>query len=399
MAVVGGSIAGCAAALALSRCGCNVTVFERTRGELQNRGGGIAIPVPLRDELVTGGYLPSDYPFCPLDWRVWLVQDGDEDLGRTVWRQATAAIGNNWGVLWRCLRARLPDGIYREGDAVERVSLTGAGVEVELVDGTNERFDVLVGADGYRSLVREIVHPGSTPIYAGYMAWRGVYPESRIVDRQLLEEADKTRSWFTVCLDGGHGAVYLIPGFDGSVKAHERQLNWLIYHDTPAGVHFEEPESVPPGTVDSDLGQALDDLLDLFPPSFASLLRLTEPEEISIQPIYDQPLPTYVRGPLMLIGDASTVTRPHTGSGATKALQDALALERHGTQHTTWSEALAAYNDERSAAGNALVELGRRIGLAQVEETPDWGSMSPADFDEWTRQTLSGERLYLYRDL
>ena len=112
----------------------------------------------------------------------------------------------------------------------------------------------------------------------------------------------------------------------------------------------------------SDLGQALDDLLDLFPPYFASLLRLTEPEEISIQPIYDQPLPTYVRCPVLLIGDASTISRPHTGSGTTKALQD--ALERACTSHTTWSEALAAYNGERSAAGNALVELGRRIGLA-----------------------------------
>ena len=264
---------------------------------------------------------------------------------------------------------------------------------------TGGRFDVLVGADGYRSLARELVHPGSTPIYAGYMAWRGVYPESRIVDHGPLEEAYAAESWFTVCLDGGHGAIYLIPGFDGSLKSPERQLNWLIYYDTPAGVHFEEPESVPPGAVSGDLGQALDDLLDLFPPYFASLLRLTEPEEISIQPIYDQPLPTYVRGPVVLIGDASTITRPHTGSGATKALQDALALERACTTSMTWSEALAAYNEERSAAGNALVELGRRIGLAQVEETPAWRSMSPADFDEWTRLTLSGERLYLYRDL
>ena len=399
VAVVGGSIAGCAAAIALSRSGCNVTVFERTRGELQNRGGGILIPVPLRDELIAGGYLPANYPSCPLDWRVWLVQDGAEDIGRTVWRQATAATSNNWGALWRSLRSRVPDGVYREGSAVERVSPSDAGIEVELSDGAGGSFDLLVGADGYRSLVRELVHPGSAPVYAGYMAWRGVYPESRVLDHGRLEEAYESKSWFTVCLDGGHGAIYLIPGFDGSLATNERQLNWLIYCDTPAGVHFDEPESVPPGAVGGDLGQALDDLLEVFPPYFASLLRLTEPEEISIQPIYDQQLPTYVRGPVALIGDASTITRPHTGSGATKALQDALALEQACAQHGTWSDALASYNEERSAAGNGLVALGRRIGRAQVEETPDWGSMSSDDFDEWTRRTLSGEHLYLYRDL
>ncbi|MCY4088162.1 MAG: hypothetical protein OXG37_15065 [Actinomycetia bacterium] len=160
------------------------------------------------------------------------------------------------------------------------------------------------------AIARELVHFGSTPIYAGYMAWRGVYSESRITDHGPIEEAYASESWFTVCLDGGHGAIYLIPGFDGSLKSHQRQLNWLIYYDPPAGVHFEEPESVPPGAVSSDLGQALDDLLDLLPPYFASLLRLTEPEEISIQPIYDQPLPTYVRCPVLLIGDASTISRP-----------------------------------------------------------------------------------------
>ena len=144
VAVVGGSIAGCAAAIALSRCGCEVTVLKRTRSELQNRGGGIAIPVPLRDGLIAGGYFPADYPFCPLDWRIWLVQEEGESMGRTVWRQATAAIGNNWGVLWCSLRGRFADGVYPEGALAEWVSPSDAGVEVKLADGTGGRFDVLV---------------------------------------------------------------------------------------------------------------------------------------------------------------------------------------------------------------------------------------------------------------
>ena len=118
------------------------------------------------------------------------------------------------------------------------------------------------------------------------------------------------------------------------------------------------------------------------------------------QDVFDQPnrlvVDAYVRGPVMLIGDAGTVSRPHTGSGATKALQDALALERLGREHPDWSDLLPAYDAERTSAGRDLVELGRRIGRDQVEQTPPWGSMTPSDFDGWTRGTLAGESLYFY---
>ncbi|MEW2455904.1 FAD-dependent oxidoreductase [Streptomyces albus] len=52
VAVVGGSIAGCAAAVALARAGREVTVFERSRGGLRDRGAGITLPASLRDELL-----------------------------------------------------------------------------------------------------------------------------------------------------------------------------------------------------------------------------------------------------------------------------------------------------------------------------------------------------------
>ena len=64
--------------------------------------------------------------------------------------------------------------------------------------------------------------------------------------------------------------------------------------------------------------------------------------------------------------------------------------------HQSWEGSLAAYDAERCRAGRELVELGRRIGRAQVEETPEWASMTPEDFDAWTRATLAGHRLYLY---
>ncbi len=118
---------------------------------------------------------------------------------------------------------------------------------------------------------------------------------------------------------------------------------------------------------------------------------------MSIQPIYDQTVDRYVDGRLALIGDASTLARPHTGSGATKAMRDARCLELLGAEHDEWPSLLEAYDALRTPAGRALVELGRRIGRNQVEQTPAWTTMTPDDFDVWTSGSLSGQQLYFHR--
>ena len=93
---------------------------------------------------------------------------------------------------------------------------------------------------------------------------------------------------------------------------------------------------------------------------------------------------------------SGTVTRPHTGSGATKALQDVLALGAIAVTAGNWDEVVDTYNRERVAIGVSLVEMGRRLGRAQVEETQNWAPMEPDDFQDWISASLAGETLYLY---
>jgi 2-polyprenyl-6-methoxyphenol hydroxylase-like FAD-dependent oxidoreductase len=393
VAVVGGSIAGCAAAIALNRAGCDVQVFERSRSELEDRGSGIVIPIALRDELVAGGYMPPDYSGLQrTGGRLWLLHDGS-DLGHIMWHQPAAGFVNNWGVLWQCVRAGVGEQRYHEGVAVEVLEEGTDGVVVRLGAGATERFDILVGADGYRSSLRARLQPGSKPDYAGYILWRGNYPESRVSDRTAIDRADEIGALLTVCFDGGHGVLYMIPNFDHRTDPGHRRVNWAIYTAQPDGLDFSEPSSIPPGSVTGELYAHLDRVLSTsFPPAMEALGRLSPIEEVSLQPIYDERVDHYTGVRALLIGDAGTVTRPHTGSGATKALQDALALERLAHEHVDWETLLPAYDLERVEAGNRLVELGRRIGRAQVEETPNWAAMTPDDFDAWTKATLAGER-------
>lgn len=70
-----------------------------------------------------------------------------------------------------------------------------------------------------------------------------------------------------------------------------------------------------------------------------------------------------------------------------------MLLEDLCVEHEDWQPVLDTYTTERTTAGNSIVELGRRIGHAQVESTPPWSAMTPADFEEWTAATLSGSKL------
>jgi len=394
--IIGGSIAGCATAIALERLGCDVQVFERSSGVLRDRGSGIAIPLTLRDDLIDSGYLPADYAHCLATHRWWILADGTPP-GRLLWTQLGLAAHNNWGVLWRALRAGVADARYHDGVTLDRFSQDADGVAAVFDDGSSQRFDLLVGADGYRSVIRQQVMPDTRPQYAGYILWRGNYPESRLRHRAAIHRGTEAGAWHRICFEGGHGLVYMIPDLDDSVDPGHRRVNWGIYAPQPPGLDFSEPTSIPPGEVTSGLYMHLDQLLaSAFPPDYQAVIRASPLEEVSIQPIYDVLVDSYVHGRVLLIGDAGTVTRPHTGSGATKALQDALCLARLGQEHDEWPDLLAAYAAERTAAGVSLVQLGRRFGRDQVEHTPDWGTMIAGDFEAWTKRTLSGERLYFY---
>ena len=59
VAIVGGSIAGCAAAIALRRAGCAATVYERSRGKLEDRGAGIGMPLALLRILIERNFVDA----------------------------------------------------------------------------------------------------------------------------------------------------------------------------------------------------------------------------------------------------------------------------------------------------------------------------------------------------
>lgn len=394
--IIGGSISGCAAAFALAKNGFEVEVFERSSNGLRDRGSGIAIPKALRAQLIEKGYLPDNYPNCTLAKRRWMYPDGTL-IGKCLAEQPTPAYTNNWGNLWAALRSNVPDSAYLEGKTLNSFNETTTGVQVTFEDGDERQFDLLIGADGYSSAVRHALHPDATPAFAGYVLWRGNYPESELQDHSAIEMMDRDNTWITVPFCGGHGVIYMIPDFDGTKAPGGRRVNWAIYAKVPNGLILDGIESIPPGLVPAVSFNELQALLhDHFPPTIGDVIRNSKHADISIQPIYDSQVDTYISKRVLLMGDAGTVNRPHTASGATKALDDALALEEIAGTTDRIDELLKGYDAQRCEAAKTLCGIGRRIGRAQVEETPDWESMDQHSFDAWTQATLAGDKLYLY---
>jgi 2-polyprenyl-6-methoxyphenol hydroxylase-like FAD-dependent oxidoreductase len=180
--------------------------------------------------------------------------------------------------------------------------------------------------------------------------------------------------------------IYLIPDH---LRTGRQLINWAVYLTPPQPM--TDPALIPPGQVAAELMTELRRAVtEGFPPLWADVIGRTPAERISVQPIFDVIAPRYVSGRLALAGDAGTTARPHTGSGAVKALEDALALESGCRETTEWASVLAGYESTRSAVGNAVTALGRSLGRALVENTPDWSAMSGTALQLWWRDAASG---------
>ncbi|NBE54224.1 FAD-dependent monooxygenase [Streptomyces boluensis] len=407
VAVVGGSIAGCAAALAAHRAGAeNVTLYERAPGRLGERGMGVAVHGARYAELEAAGYLDAAMPWVQLRHRHWYVRDTAcaDPLGRRIARMDFPFRTYNWGSLWHELRDRLPAGTdVRSGTRVEAVTPAETGAEVRTEAG-GERYDLVVGADGHRSVVRGAAFAEVRPRLAGYPAWRGAYPVERLADPERWPVGECAY----VVFPGGHLIVYRIPAGPGDPTGS--RVNWVFYTAPSTGLALPADPAATAGSPDERDRSAADTLSTaqrellarvadaLLPPYWAALLKETARDELAVQTLYDFTAPRYTAGPLLLLGDAATVARPHTGAGAVKALQDASALERALSSTPDLPRALHGYDSERAPTGRTMVDLGRRLGDALVARTPDWSALDQRGLEAWWQRAdgsgaFGGKRL------
>ena len=356
--IVGGSLGGLFAGVALKTHGYNTTILERTNQFLlDNQGAGI----------VAGGdtikffekYDRSGKPVAvPSYKRLYLNQQGNvihEEVNRqnmTSWDLSYYLLRANYDRVESSYLqgAKLPeerptDGTvnYRYGctvtDIVDKGSYVRVEFKVKREDGTETEESLstrlVIAADGPSSTIRGIIEPSIERKYAGYVVIRGTVPEPEGSESAL----EVFRERFCFYHDSGiQNLTYTIAGENGNTSPGHRLLNYVWYANFPEGeLELEKLMTdkdgkrrritIPPGMIDWSAWEMLKNKAsDRLPPQMAEMAHKTRNPFVQCITDVISPKNLYMRDKLALVGDALAGFRPHTVASTSQAAFDVMAL-------------------------------------------------------------------------
>ncbi len=342
--VIGGGIGGLTAAIALRAKGFAVDVIERDP-TWSVYGVGIiqqANVIRAMAELgVLEDYLSAGYAFDHVSVRI----PTGEEVARIPTPRLVPDLPSNVGIGRRALHKVLGDraigagATVRLGVTATRFDDDGLGVTVGFDDGTEGRYDVVVGADGLYSQTRAAIFPEAPPPqFTGQSVWR----------YNFARTPDVTGLW---AYEGPTG-VGLVPLSDTLMYMYVTTAepgNPRHPHDTLASSMRARLSSVPAARIQALAAEIVDD------------------EEVVYKPLEWVFLEgEWHRGRIVLLGDAVHATTPHLGQGAGMAIEDSLVLAEELAGRADPTQAFAAYRARRFDRCRYIVERSREICLGQL---------------------------------
>ncbi|PLB54918.1 FAD/NAD(P)-binding domain-containing protein [Aspergillus steynii IBT 23096] len=246
-------------------------------------------------------------------------------------------------------------GVENAKDGTGRVCVTvqdscceGQGEEAEIQHEYTLTADLVLGADGANSIVRNTFLGPRDPErrYAGYLAWRGVVPENQV--------SETTRSLFShnitysFAAKGAHAIVYYIPGPTGSIEPGSRLLNFCLYTNEPPSsldaimtdtCGTRHRVSVAPEHLNPSIwAHRRSKVRTSLPAPFIEIMnQITSPFVHLITDFYS-PRAAFLDGKVLLVGDASALLRPHNAYAASQAARQAGITERLVKGEIGWRE-------------------------------------------------------------
>jgi salicylate hydroxylase len=336
VAVVGAGIGGLTLAAALAAAGVDCRLFERTR-RLAEVGAGVQLsPNAVRPLRRLGVSLAAAVPVEALEIR---GRRGNP-VARTVFgpacecRYGAPYLAVHRADLQGSLLSSVDPSRVRLGSAVAGVDPAG---RVLLAGGSAYEADVVVGADGVRSVVRGLL-TADRPVFSSYAAYRGTVPMDRLpaaADRPLV------RMWLG---PGRHLVCYPVSG--GSAMSFA-----AVAPSDDAAAESWSAAADPAELVAAFAG---------WPAAVEALTRAAG--TVGRWPLHDrEPLRTWSTGRVTVLGDAAHPMLPFLGQGANQAVEDAVALAAAlaGTDATGVPAALARYETARIARTAGIQQQSR----------------------------------------
>ncbi|XBS70912.1 FAD-dependent urate hydroxylase HpxO [Acerihabitans sp. KWT182] len=339
--IIGAGMGGTTAGIALQNSGCRVEIYEAVK-EIKPVGAAISIwPNGVkclnllglhRKVKALGGNMAA---MAYRDYRT------GETLTQFSLRPLVERVGEYpYPVARSDLQSMLMDAFGREriflGKRLVKVEDDGQEVIAWFEDGSKARGDLLIGADGAHSVVREYVLGHAVERrYAGYVNWNGLI---------AADEAFAPRELWTTYVGQGK-RVSLMPVAGG---------RFYFFFDVPL------PKGLTPRPT-----EVTGDLLGYFDQWCAPVRRLIEsldPAAVNRVEIHDtDPLSQLVRGRVALLGDAGHNATPDIGQGGCAAMEDAVVLAGVLRTHSLGIEdALQRYQDKRRERVGSLVLKARK---------------------------------------
>ncbi|MFI4961547.1 MAG: FAD-dependent monooxygenase, partial [Hyphomicrobiales bacterium] len=177
-------MSGLLCGLMLRRAGWTVDIYERVESELSGRGAGIVAQQELIERLRGLGLETSALGVHITTRKILDAQ------GRLTEEVRCPQVLTAWERVYRLLRDAFPPERYHRGRGLADFEPGADSVLARFSDGETIEADLLVGADGTRSTVRQQALPTAMPLYAGYCAWRALIAEDAIpsdTHRDLFE--------------------------------------------------------------------------------------------------------------------------------------------------------------------------------------------------------------------
>jgi 2-polyprenyl-6-methoxyphenol hydroxylase-like FAD-dependent oxidoreductase len=351
--IVGGGIAGPAAALALAKAGIEPVVLER-RSVVDPEAGSWFTVAPnglsaldaidaleaARDQGVPSR---ANVMYGATGRRL-----GKVSLGHPLANGLVAlTMKRSWLAAQLAQEAESRGILVRRGAEVSEVTDFGDHVEVTLTDGTVLSADLLVGADGVHSLVRQAIDARAPAArYVGLTNFGGITRNTPIAD-DLEPEA-----WHF---------IFGSQAFFGAHPTPPGDVVWFVNVPEPEITREQRRK-----TTEEEWARRLLSLVENDAGPAAELIR-TGRLELAGDNTYDLGhVPTWSRGRMVIIGDAAHAPSPSSGQGASMALEDAVVLAQALRDHGGVPAAFAAYESARRERVEKIVAAGARSSSSKI---------------------------------
>ena len=358
--IIGAGIGGLTAALALHRRGCRPVVYERAPVAREIGAGVIIWPNARRalrdleiDEALAA--ISSDVRtsyFC--DYATGSILDvrwGEQLIEKHGMGNLQVHRGDLHGLLLQAVLANNAEAVH-PGHQFIRLAQDGDGITVEFANGARVPCDVVVGADGNASAVRSYLFPGEAPVFTGQVSFRALIPwdvlPPAIAERKYAMYPGPQRMLLHYPLRGGRIM---------NLVANGRSASWE-----------EEGWAIP--ATNEEFAAAYSD----FAPEVVATIHSIPAGALFKWGLRDrEPLATWTKGRVTMLGDAAHPMTPFLGQGACIAIEDGLVLGRAFELAGSIEEALARYEAARKIRGTNVQlwsrEQGRNLQASRKGQT------------------------------